>query len=178
MKHSIIILLLLSQTTVFAQRKLKYDIVKETGDTIFYTNDEKLYVSAGDTYGTGRDKKTTVGDYLKSTVLKNPGGFVLEFSIQTGRTNSFSIYNGQPGKLMMSDGSVITIHSRADYYSRKSSLGYGCWLFVFYSIPANVIETLKTGTISSIRLESSMGSFDYPLKEKAGNIIAGQLKSF
>jgi hypothetical protein len=179
MKRSLlIIIILLSQTPVFAQRKLKFDISKETGDTVFYTSDEKLYVSAGDTYGTGRDKKTTIGDYLKSSVLKYPNGFVLEFSVQTGRTNSFSVYTGQSAKLMMNDGSVITLYSRSGYNSKKSSLGYGSWLFAFYSLPANAIETLKNGMISSIRLESSMGSFDYPLKEKAGNIIAGQLKSF
>lgn len=174
----LLILLVLFQTTAFAQRKLKYTIIKESGDTIFYTSDERLYVSAGDTYGTGNDKRTTVGDYLKSTVLKNPSGFVLEFSIQTGRSNSFSIYTGQTAKLVMKDGAVINLPCRADYNSKKSSIGYGCWIFAFYTLSANAIETLKNGIIANIRVESSMGSFDYPLKEKAGTIIAEQLKKF
>ncbi len=176
MKYVLICLLL--QTTAFAQRKLKYDISKESGDTVFYTSEERLSVSAGDTYGTGRDKRSTVGDYLKSTVLKYASGFALEFSIQTGRTNSFSIYAGQTAKLIMSDGSVISLPGRADYSSKKSSMGYGCWLFAFYTLSSSAVEKIKIGTIASIRIESSMGSFDYPLKEKAGRIIAGQLKKF
>ena len=174
----VLIFLLLLQTTAFAQRKLKYDISKESGDTVFYTSEERLYISAGDTYGTGRDRRSTVSDYLKSTVLKYPTGFALEFSIQTGRSNSFSIYKGQAAKLIMSDGSVISLPSRADYSSKKSSMGYGCWLFAFYTLPYSAIETIKNGTITDIRIESSMGSFDYPLKEKAGTIIAEQLKKF
>lgn len=170
--------LLLVQTTAFAQRKLKYDIIKESGDTVFYTSEERLYISAGDTYGTGRDKRSTVGDYLKSTVLKYTTGFALELAIQTGRTNSFSIYKGQAAKLIMSDGSIISLPSRADYSSKKSSMGYGCWLFAFYTLPAGVIETIKNGIITEIRIESSMGTFDYPLKEKARTIIAEQLKRF
>ena len=78
----------------------------------------------------------------------------------------------------MSDGTVINLQSRADYSSKKSSIGYGCWLFAFYTLPSSAIETIKSGIISSIRIESSMGSFDYPLKEKAGDIIAEQLKNF
>jgi hypothetical protein len=174
----VLIFLLLLQTTAFAQRKLKYDIIKESSDTVFYTSEERLYVSAGDTYGTGRDKKSTIADYLKSTVLKYPTGFVLEFSIQTGRTNSFSIYAGQSAKLIMSDGSIISLPGRADYNSKKSSMGCGCWLFAFYTLSSSSIEKIKNGTIADIRIESSMGSFDYPLKEKAGMIIAEQLKKF
>ena len=175
---SVVFFLLLLQTTAFAQRKLKYDIIKESGDTVFYTGDQRLYISAGDTYGTGRDKRSTVADYLKSAVLKYPSGFALEFSIQTGRTNSFSIYTGQSAKLTMSDESVISLSSRAEYSSKKSSMGYGCWLFAFYTLSSSDIEKIKTGTITHIRIESSMGSFDYPLKEKAGTIIAEQLKKF
>jgi hypothetical protein len=176
MKYLLILLLL--QTSAFAQRKLKFDIIKESGDTIFYTSDERLYVTAGDTYGTGSNKRTTVGDYLKSTVLKYPSGFAIEFSIQTGSTNSFSIYSGQLATIKLSDGSVINLKSRGDYTSKKSSMGYGCWMYAFYTLPAAAMETLKNATIVSIRIESSTGSFDYPLKEKAGTIIAEQVKRF
>ena len=174
----LLIYLLLFQTTAFAQRKLKFDVIKGSSDTVFYTSDERLYVTAGDSYGTGRDKRTTVGEYLKSTVLKYPTGFAMEFSIQTGRTNSFSIYAGQLAMLKLSDGSVINLKSRGDYTSKKSSMGYGCWMYAFYTLPASAMETLKNATVTSIRIESSMGSFDYPLKEKAGTIIAEQVKSF
>lgn len=177
MKYFFILFMLL-QTTIFAQRKLKYDIIKESGDTIFYTSDERLYISAGDTYGSGNDKRSTVGDYLKSTVLKYPTGFALEFSIQTGRTNSFSVYSGQLAKIIMSDGSVVSLPSRSDYSSKKSSMGYGCWLFAFYTLSSSAIETLKNGSVAAVRIESSMGSFDYPLKEKMGGVIAEQLKKF
>ena len=78
----------------------------------------------------------------------------------------------------MSDGSVISLPSRADYHSKKSSLGFGCWLFAFYTLSPAAIENIKNGTIVSIRIETSMGSFDYPLKEKAGTIIVEQLKKF
>jgi hypothetical protein len=177
MKCALFFLLLLP-TTAFAQRKLKYDIIKESGDTVFYTSDQRLFISAGNSSGSGRDRTRTVGDYLKSAVLKYPSGFALEFSIQTGRTNSFWIYAGQTAKLIMSDGSEISLPSRADYSSKKSSMGYGCWLFAFYTLSASDIDKLKSGTVTHIRLESSMGSFDYPLKEKAGTIIAEQLNKF
>ena len=57
-------------------------------------------------------------------------------------------------------------------------MGYGCWLFAFYTLSSSDIEKIKTGTITNIRIETSMGSFDYLLKEKAGTIIAEQLKKF
>ena len=177
MKYLLILLVLL-QTTAFAQRKLKYTISKETGDTLFYTNDERLYIAAGDIYGTGSNKRTTVGDYLKSSVLKYPNGFVLELSIQTGRSNSFSIYIGQIAKLQMKDGAVINLPSRANYTTKKSSMGYGSWVFAFYTLSAAALQTIKNGIIADIRVQSSMGSFDFLLKEKAGTIIAEQLKKF
>lgn len=174
----LLIACLLFQTNAFAQQKLKYDINKETGDTVYYTKEKRLYVSAGDSYGSGNDRRSTVGDYLKSTVLKSTAGFILELAIQTGRTNSFSIYTGQTVKLMMNDGTVIHLAGRADYVSKKSSMGYGCWIFAFYTLPGANIEALRNGTITQVRVETSMGTFDYPLKEKAGKIIADQLNMF
>lgn len=173
-----IIILMLTQTLSFSQRKIKFDIIKQSGDTIFYTPDERIYVSAGDSYGSGRDKRSTVGDYLKTSVLKYTTGFVLQFAIQTGRTNSFSIYNGQYAKLFLNDGTTVTINSRNDYSSKKSSMGYGCWIFAYYTLTPSTIETLKTASVKSIRVETSMGTFDYPLKEKFWDTIAEQLRSF
>ena len=175
----LLILSLLISSTLFAQRKLKHDIIKETGDTIFYTSDERIYISAGQSSGSGRNRVSTVGDYLKSTVLKYPStGFALEFSIQTGRTNSFSIYKNHSATLFMADGTEIILNSRGEYSSKKSSMGYGCWVFAFYSLPDKTIESIKNGSVSSIRIESSMGTFDYPLKSKFSRTIAEQLESF
>ena len=78
----------------------------------------------------------------------------------------------------MKDGAIINLLSRANYTAKKSSMGYGSWVFAFYTLSAKAIETIKSGTITHIRVESSMGSFDYPLKEKVGTIIAEQLKKF
>ena len=57
-------------------------------------------------------------------------------------------------------------------------MGYGCWLFAFYTLSSSAIEKLKNGSVASICIESSMGSFDYALKEKMGGVIAEQLKKF
>jgi hypothetical protein len=161
--------------TASSQSRLKYDVIKGTTDTIWRTGEERLYVSAGDSYGSGRNKHSTIADHLKSTILQYPSGLVLEFAVQTGRTNSFSIYASHKATLYMEQGAEITLSSRNDYHSRKSSLGYGSWLFAFYTLPAQAIETLEKGTIRSIRLETSMGTFDYPLKNKHAGIIAEQL---
>lgn len=162
------------------QSKLKYDIIKETGDTIFYTKEQMVSSSPGTSRGYGRDRQSVIGDHLKTTVMKFKHGFVLRLSIQTGSTNSFSIYSGQAAKLFLSDGTTLTLTCRSDNSAKKSSLGYGSWAFVSYGLPASAMTTLSGNGVgvTSIRVETSRGSFDYPIKEKNRKIIAEQIATF
>ena len=177
MKKCLLFLLLTTPTlTLIAQRKIKYDIIKETGDTLFNSGDERLYIKAGGSMGCGRDKRSIVGDYIKSTVYRSSNGYMIGFEIQTGRTNSFSIYSGQLAELNLADGSVIPLTSRGKYNAKSSAMGYGSFVFSFYGLTAANIASLKNQPVQSIRVESSVGWFDYELKEKFQEIIARQIE--
>ncbi len=76
------VILLLLAFDANAQKKLKYDIIKETV-TPYSVHQKKIYTKAG--------TKPAIGEYLKTTVYRSKNGFSLCFSIQTGRTNIFTI---------------------------------------------------------------------------------------
>jgi len=153
--------------SVSAQKKLKYDIIKSTGDTLFRTSEKRLYTHAGGS--------KALGEILESTVYKSKNGISLAIDIQTGRTNTFTIKEGSRIQLKQKNGESVSLYANSYNSSRNSLLGYGCTMLVFYRVSKKDITQLKSSPIDFIVIQSSTGDMDYQLKEKAGDIIPEQL---
>jgi hypothetical protein len=156
--------------TAYAQKKLKYDIIKETGDTLFRTSDEKIYTKA--------NTKPAIGEYLKTTVYKSKNGYSLCFSIQTGRTNIFTIAKNTAATIVLENGSTVTLYNKTFNQSKNSVMGYGCYMFAFYDLPYGSLQQLRSSNIKTITLQASIGEMYYDIKEKFGDTVAQQIASF
>ncbi|MEO5564779.1 MAG: hypothetical protein ABIR18_15135 [Chitinophagaceae bacterium] len=160
---------ILVTTPSIAQKKLKYDIIKESGDTLFHTSEDRLYVQAG---------TRSVGEELKSTIYKSNGTMRISFYIQTGRTSIFSIQGGASAEIKLQDGSTVTLYSRGDHDSRTTKRDYGCFLYAYYGLDRKAIQQLKSTPVNSIRIRSSAGNMNYEIKDKFSDVIADQLGKF
>jgi hypothetical protein len=153
-----------------AQKKLKYDIIKETGDTLFRSNEERIYIKAG--------TKPAIAEYLKTTVYKSSNNFRICFEIQTGRTNIFTISKGSAASILLENGTTVTLNSRSFNQSKTSALGYGCYMFVYYDLPYAARQQLQSSNVKSITLQASIGEMYYDIKSKFADDIAGQIAQF
>ncbi|HTD92225.1 MAG TPA: hypothetical protein VK644_00365 [Chitinophagaceae bacterium] len=171
MRFSLLLLLILATSiSAPAQKKLKHSIDKNTGDTTFYTGEDRLYTQAGAT--------KSIGEILKSSVYKSRNGFMLSLFIQTGRTSVFSLEQGDPAELRLEDGTIIPLRNLTDNSSRVSSMGYGCFSYAYYRLLSDDVERLKSSPVTFIRIHTSGGNMDYSLKEKFGDVIGEQLGKF
>jgi hypothetical protein len=167
----IVLLTCLSITCFAAAQKLRYELDKNNGDTIYsYTSEERLYTKTGG--------KNAVADLLKSTIYKYKSGYSLALLIQTGRTNNFSISNGSEAILELADGTKVTASTRSDNRSRVSSLDYGCFMYCFYQLTGEAVRQLKSSPLTTISLQASNGEMYYEIKGKFSDVIADQLKKF
>lgn len=166
----LVFLSLLLTIGLSAQKRLKMDIIKSSGDTMYSTSERRIYVQAGRT--------PAIGEYLKTTVYRTNGNFSLCFSIQTGRTNIFSIGDGAAAEIALKDGNKVLLYSRGDNRSKSSSLGYGCFMFAFYGLPSSAIRQLKASGMISIRIHASLGPMDYDIKDKFSDDLLEQLAKF
>lgn len=157
-------------TVTMAQKKLKMDIDKETGDTTYSTSDKKIYTKPG--------SKNAIYDYLKTSVYKSKNGFLLTLSIQTGRTSVFTIDDGSATTIQLLDGNTVTLYSINNQRSKITRTAYGCFIFAFYRLEPSAIRKLKASGISTIRVQSSIGPLDYEIKEKQSGELGEQLEKF
>lgn len=164
------VILLVFTCTANAQKKLKYDIIKETGDTLFRSSEEKIYTKAG--------TRPAIGEYLKTTVYKSSTGYRLCFSIQTGRTNIFTISKGAAATILLEDGTSVILSSRSFNQSKNSVMGYGCYMFAFYELPYTARQQLQSSNVKTITLQASIGEMYYEIKGKFGDAIGEQIAQF
>ncbi|MCG2613754.1 hypothetical protein LZZ85_05660 [Terrimonas sp. NA20] len=169
MKYLLLLMIpLITCANVSAQKKLKIDILRESGDTIWSTSVQKIYNQPGG--------PKAVGDYLKTTLHRTKAGYSLELEIQTGRTNTFTISRGSAVDIELSDGSTVTLQSNSDNSSRISRLNYGCYIFAYYRIRTAEMKQLVAAPLKMIRVQASIGNMDYPIKEKFAGTLQEQVE--
>jgi hypothetical protein len=152
-----------------AQKKLKMDVTKN-GDTIYSTQEERLYVKAGAT--------KSRGEHLKCSIYKTNQKYRLYFFVETGRTSVFTIGSGAAAEITLSDGTVVTIYSVSNAQSKVSAIAYGAWLYCSYELDRNSRQLLKDSKVTAIRINASMGPMDYEIKDKFSEVIGEQLEKF
>jgi hypothetical protein len=162
-----IIFSLVISISVSAQKKLKFVIGENTGDTLWSTSDQKIYTKPG--------SPRSVGEYLKTTLYRKNSVYLLGLEIQTGRTSVFTIADGAAANIRLLDGNTVTLYSTGDHSSKVSKLDYGCFIFTFYKISSSDFRQLQSSPVSSIRVNASLGNMDYEIKEKFSNSIKEQL---
>jgi hypothetical protein len=162
-------LCLLTTVVVYSQKKLKYDI-RDAGDTLFYTSEEKIYNKPGNA--------KSVGEYLKTSIYKNGNNVRLCLSIQTGRTSVFTIREGSSAEIKLTDGNTITLYCSANQSSKATISYYGCYIFGFYKLSPSVVQQLKSSQVSSITVNASIGIMEYEIRDKFSETLSEQLSRF
>lgn len=103
---------------------------------------------------------------------------MLGFSIQTGRTNRFTIGAGSVAEIWLVNGQKLYLETLGSRESKGSVVGYGSFTFTFYSLSPNEVNQLKESPVKFVRVNTSAGNFDYDIKEKFSSVIADQLARF
>ncbi len=167
MRSVFILFFMAMSTLLFGQKKLKIDIEKTSGDTIFSTSDARLYVKPGG--------PRAVADYLKSSIFRIRDRYILDFEIQTGRSNNLTVPSSGTATLNLLNGNAVILSTTSEHRSRVSSLNYGCFLFALFRLTNADMKDLQSSPIKSISITSSAGSLDYDIKEKQSTTIADQV---
>jgi hypothetical protein len=168
MRTLLLLFFLAIGTCAMAQKKLKMTIEKTSGDTIYSTSDVRIYVKPGG--------PRAVADYLKSSVYRIKTRYVLDFGIQTGRSNNVTIPASGTASIVLTNGNTVVLYSTGEHRSRVSSLDYGCYLFAFFRLTPADIKELKQSPVESISITSSGGNLDYVIKGKFADTISEQLE--
>jgi hypothetical protein len=153
-----------------AQKGLKIEVNKSSGDTTYSTSEQKIYVKAG--------SKNAAAEMLKTTIYKTGRRYLLSFYVQTGRTSVFSISQGDEAEITLEDGSKVVLSCIGDRESRSMISYYGSYLFPTYNLDKNSTDALSSSPISSIRIRASMGWMNYTLKPRDADKVMEQLKKF
>ena len=156
-----------SMLSLAAQKKLKMT-VSASSDTVYSTSEQRLYVRPS--------SKLSISEHLKSTMYRSRRGFMLGFSIQTGRTNLFTISAGSIAEIRLSDGEKVFLETLGSRESKGSVLGYGSFTFTSYTLNRDQLEKLKNADVKSIRINTSAGNFDYEIKDKFASVIGDQVR--
>lgn len=152
-----------------SQKKLKQE-VRSNSDTTFSTSEQKIYTKPA--------SKNAVYEYLKTSVYKTSNRYSLMISIQTGRSNIFTISAGSRMDIQLANGETVSLACLSDNTSRGSNLAYGSFIYVSYRLNAEDIRLLKGSEVKSIKVQSSLGNLDYVIKEKFSDAIKEQLEKF
>ena len=154
---------------VSAQKKLKMEVDKQSGDTSYSTNEEKIYVKPG---------SKSLAEMLKTIIYKNKNGFMLGFYIQTGRTNVFTISKGSELQISLGEDRNLFLSSLITNESNASGITYGGRTYAYYRLTESQVQQLKSSPVSNIRIHTSFGYMDYVISEKFSTVISKQLERF
>ncbi|QXV66889.1 hypothetical protein INP83_07350 [Mucilaginibacter sp. 21P] len=168
MKKLLLILILFIPFTVSAQKLLKPTVDKLTGDTIWSTSKEKLYMHGN--YLTGQGEAVVC--FLKST--KGAKGLVL--NIQSTNQAKFPVFVKEgKANFKLADGSIVTLTCVSDDYSISgSTVAIAGSSFGLFGLSPADIEKLSTQNITFIRLETTAGNFDCDIKTKNAEMFKKQ----
>lgn len=169
MKFLLLLFGLLCGVAAAGQGKLKTEVTA-AGDTLLSTGEKKLYTAPG--------ARNAVGEIVKSTVYKSRNGFSLCLYTQTGRTSVFTVGRGDAAEILFKDGSSVRLFPSADSESQRSSLDYGCWIYVFYRLTPEAVNGLRVQGVEKITVSASLGTMTYVIKNKQSDVIREQLAGF
>ncbi|HAL82042.1 MAG TPA: hypothetical protein DCO83_07250 [Mucilaginibacter sp.] len=167
MKINLLIAIFLLPFIVSAQKLLKPDVDKISGDTTWSTSEEKLYFHGNFLTAQGEDVTFQVVKF------SNAKGLVLVLTPQSlNMGEDLSIVKNQKAYLKLSDKTVITLASGTDdggnskYTFIEHTPAQSSHATAYYDLPDAAIEKLKTLTLVFLRIETNEGNFDCDIKPK------------
>ncbi len=168
MKKYILIALMASCT--FAARAQKLDkprIDKITGDTTLLTKEQVL-----------ANPFTIPGHYLAGNIMKGKDYCVLSFHLKDGMDIQYYVLNGDKAIVKFADGKLLELKAIGDTYS--SLISYANPAVAESSLAFDLTDTdiaeLKNRKIAVIRINTSLGPFDYDIKDGKSEVIKKQLE--
>lgn len=154
--------------TGWGPKLMKPDIDKVTGDTIWKT-------SAGRIADQGSNRKP---DILECQVIKKKGHIALFIFLTKGdnKPDLFSIKKGSRMIVKFTDSTNVALRSATadttvlDASQKNTVLCWGP-----YNLHPDEVPILENNMVASIQIETSMGIFNYEVKEKSSKLIAKEL---
>jgi hypothetical protein len=147
---------------------MKPDIDKVTGDTVWKTSANRIADQ-------GSMRKPDILEYV---TMKRKGHVALFIYLTKGgnKPDLFSIKKGGKMIIKFSDSTTVALHSAAtdtavlDASQKNTVL---CW--GIYNLDPDEVPVLKNNAVASIKIETSIGTLNYEVKEKNSTLIANQL---
>jgi hypothetical protein len=174
MKKLLLILFLFLPFIVSAQKLLKPNIDKISGDTVWSTSTDKLYLHG--------NYLTQQGEAVQCFVVKIHNVHILYMIPQTLNEQSvFSIDKGQKAYLKFSDKSLITLTndkykiSDANVFEAGNTVNDKGSITVSYILTDDDIKIINNADLTFVRFETSNSNFDCDIKPKFAELIRKQI---
>lgn len=149
-----------------AQKLDKPRIDKISGDTTLLTKEQTL-----------ANPFTIPGHYLAGSLTKGKDYYLLNFHLKDGMDIQYSVLNGDKAIIKFADGKLLEIKAIGDTYSSLISYASPAVAesFLAFDLTDSDVAELKNGKIAVVRIYTSMGPFDYDIKDGKGEVIKKQL---
>jgi hypothetical protein len=175
MKKILLILFVFAPFLVSAQKLKKPIVDKITGDTIWTTSLDKLYLHGN--YLTGQ------GEAIQCEVDRIGKNFVLVLIPQTLNERSvFAVGEDQKTYLKFSDNSILTLSDGAFKISDAQVSEAGGFindkgaLTLTFALKPDEIAKILSSSLTFVRFETTDGNFDCDIKPKFSDLIKKQLQ--
>jgi len=164
------ILIALEALTVLgakAQKLEKPKIDKITGDITLSVKEQVL-----------SNPFTLPGHYLAGNMVRGKNYWALYFHLKDGLDIYYYVSKGDKAIIKFTDGKLLEISSAFD--AQSSLISYATppvtQSFLAFELTDDDIVALLSGKLSVIRINTSIGAFDYDIKDSKADVIKKQLE--
>ncbi len=149
-----------------AQKLQKPVIDKITGDTTLETKEEPL-----------QSKLSLSLHLIGCSILKGRGVYLLYFHTKEAGDWDFVIQDGYAAVIKFTNGKLLQLNTVGQHYSKimYDATPVFSDTSIPYSISNDDIDQLKNSKIAVIRINTSVGSFDYSVSDARSEIVKKQL---
>ena len=166
-KYILAAVMVLGALAARAQKLDKPRIHKISGDTTLLTKEQVL-----------ANPFTIPGHYLAGNIMKGKDYYLLSFHLKDGMDIQYSVLSGDKAIVKFTDGKLLEIKAIGDTYSSLISYANPAVSesFLAFDLTDSDVEELKNRKVAVIRINTSMGPFDYDIKDGKSEIIKKQLE--
>ncbi|SHN00184.1 hypothetical protein [Mucilaginibacter sp. OK098] len=121
---------------------------------------------------------TLPGHYLAGNMVRGKNYWALYFHLKDGLNIYYYVLKGDKAIIKFTDGKLLEITSAFD--AQSSLISYATpdvtESFLAFELTDDDVAALLSGKLSVIRINTSMGAFDYDIKDSKSEIIKKQLE--
>ena len=149
--------------------QVKKSIDKISGDTTWFSAFEKLYSKAS--------FSGTVGEQLKVVVSRDKKGYQMGVWLQTAKSLSYTINEGDTMRIKCKDETVINLPVIGNGAETISDNLTGSTSITLFKLDNVNLKLLLEKEIVFIRIEGSPGYLEYDIKDKFQSVVSKCIKS-